>query len=272
MRIAITGGTGFVGGQLSAQLRAMGNSVTQLSRTALPSENGLIWSLENGLPSAQLEGFDVLIHAAWDFVRPEMNVAGSIRLFQAAKAASVPRIVFISSLSAFEGCRSHYGATKLAVEKTVGALDGCTIRLGFVCDDTSRGLSGSLKKLAALPMVPLPAGGGQHLFTIQAVDLAPAFLKILERCDRAPVNLAHPEPVSLADMLRTFARQQGRSPVLLPVPWRLLWAPLRCAEAAGVSLKFRSDSLVSLMNQDTAPDFRRLDEWGIVLRAFDPPK
>jgi hypothetical protein len=46
------------------------------------------------------------------------------------------------------------------------------------------------------------------------------------------------------------------------------WATLRAAEAAGVNIKFRSDSLVSLMNQNPAPDFRRLGEWGIVLRAF----
>jgi nucleoside-diphosphate-sugar epimerase len=114
----------------------------------------------------------------------------------------------------------------------------------------------------------LPGGGNQNLFTIHAEDLAPAFLKILEHDDRDPVNLAHPEPVSLSSMMRTFARGQGTRAVFLPVPWRMLWAPLRAAEAAGLGLKFRSDSLVSLMNQNPTPDFRRLSEWGIVLRGF----
>jgi nucleoside-diphosphate-sugar epimerase len=270
VRIAITGGSGFVGGHLTVQLRASGHSVTRLSRIAVPSQTDLTWSLEDELPSAQLEGFDVLIHAAWDFTKPEVNVPGSIRLFQAAKAASIPRVVFISSLSAFEGCRSQYGAMKLAVEEAGAALDACTIRLGFVCDHTDCGLSGGLKKLATLPVVPLPGGGRQNLFTIQAEDLAPAFLRILEHSDREPVNLAHPEPVSLADMLRAFARQHEKNPVFLPVPWRLLWLPLRVAEAAGLNLRFRSDSLVSLMNQDPAPDFRRLEQWGVVLGRFQP--
>jgi len=270
VRIALTGGSGFVGGHLAAQLRAAGHSITLLSRAAPPSATGLPWSLQSDLPSAPLEGFDVLIHAAWDFRKPEVNVSGSIRLFQTAKAADIPRVIFISSLSAFEGCRSQYGAMKLAVEKAGAVLDVGTVRLGFVCDDTNRGLSGGLKKLAMLPVVPLPGGGRQNLFTIQADDLARAFLRILEHSDGGSVNLAHPEPVSLADMLREFARQKNASPIFLPVPWRLLWLPLRATEAAGFDLRFRSDSLVSLMNQDPAPDFRRLEQWGVVLRRFDP--
>ena len=251
MRIAITGGAGFVGWHLTTQLRAMGHDVTHLARSfAIESE------------------FDALIHAAWDFADPEVNVGGSMRLFDAAKAAGIPRIVFISSLSAFEGCRSRYGATKLTVEKAVAAIDGCTARLGFVCDDSTRGLSGALKRLAALPVIPLPGGGRQNLYTIRAEDLGDAFVKILNRCGGKPLNLAHPEPISLAGILRAFARQQGKRAVFLPLPWRILWAPLRAAESIGLKPKFRSDSLVSLMNQNPAPDFRGLAEYGIAVRAF----
>jgi nucleoside-diphosphate-sugar epimerase len=261
MRIAITGGSGLVGGHLTTQLRAIGHAVTPLGRGASPTEAfGNYWARCIDAPA--------LIHAGWDLANPEANVANSVRLFQSAQAAGVSRILFISSLSAFEGCRSRYGAAKLAVEKAVAAIGGCSVRLGFVCDDSSRGLSGSLKKLARLPVIPLPGGGRQNLFTIRAEDLAQAFLQVLEHYDGEPVNLAYPEPVSLAGMMHTFARQQRTRAVFLPVPWRMLWAPLRAAEAAGVNIKFRSDSLVSLMNQNPAPDFRRLVEWGIVLRAF----
>jgi nucleoside-diphosphate-sugar epimerase len=261
MRIALSGGTGFVGGHLTAQFRALGHDVAQLPRTAY-----------NDASPSQLRGFDALIHAAWDLRNPEVNVANSQQLLNAAKAADVPRILFISSLSAFDGCRSRYGAMKLAVEKMVRTVDGRSVRLGFVCDDSNRGLSGSLKKLAALPVIPLPGGGQQNLFTIQAEDLAPAFVKIIARDDRDPVSLAHPEPVTLASLMRAFARQQGRSARFLPVPWRMLWAPLRIADAAGLKLKFRSDSLVSLMNQNPSPDFRALGECGIMLRGFHDRK
>jgi nucleoside-diphosphate-sugar epimerase len=257
MRFAITGGAGFVGGHLTEQLRAAGHEVTVFTRQS---------------PAGDLTGYDVLIHAAWDFANPGGNVADSVRLFDAAKAAGTPHLLFISSLSAFEGCRSQYGATKLAVEKHVAALGGRSVRLGFVCDDTDRGLSGGLKKLAALPLIPLPGGGTQILFAIQAEDLGHSFLSILKSpaCGE-PVNLAHPDPISLKRMMRIFSEEQGKRAIFLPFPWRFLWLPLRFVEALGLRLKFRSDSLVSLMNQAPQPHFGKLREWRIDLHPFGGP-
>jgi nucleoside-diphosphate-sugar epimerase len=262
MKIALTGASGFVGGHLLEPLRAAGHEVAPLSRSG-----PLRFVLESDPPP--LDGFDALIHAAYDFTATDnLNVAGSLRLFDAARRAGVPRLVFISSLSAFEGCSSNYGAMKLAVEKQVQRLGGCSVRLGFLCDDSHRGLSGSLKKLAALPVVPLPGGGRQNLFTIRAEDLAPAVLRIMEYATAETVSLAHPQPVSLRRMMEVFAGGRPRRPLFLSFPWRLLWLPLRTAEFAGLSLRFRSDSLVSLMNQNPAPDFTRLRDWNIRLQPF----
>src|SRR5580698_2684427 len=102
MRIAISGASGFVGGHLTEQLRALGHEAMGLPRSG-----------------ALAEGCEVLIHAAWDLRNPEGNVTRSRQLIDAAKAAGGPRILFISSLSAFDGCRSRYGAMKLAVEEVV---------------------------------------------------------------------------------------------------------------------------------------------------------
>jgi nucleoside-diphosphate-sugar epimerase len=238
VKIAITGGAGFVGGHLTRQLRAAGHEVVVFTRQS---------------PAGDLTGFDALIHAAWDFAEPESNIPASTALFERARDAGVRRMIFISSLSAFEGCKSRYGAAKLAVEKTVATLGGCNVRLGFVLDDSGRGLSGSLKKLAALPLVPLPGGGRQILYSINAEELGPAFLRLLEQYPGSPVNLADPKPVTLAELMREFAREQSRKPLFLPIPWQALRAPLRIVEALGIKLSFRSDSLVSLMNQNPAP-------------------
>ena len=56
-----------------------------------------------------------MVHAAWDFrpTRPEeirrVNGEGSIRLFDAFEAAGGGTGVFISTIAAFDGCKSHYG-------------------------------------------------------------------------------------------------------------------------------------------------------------------
>jgi hypothetical protein len=54
----------------------------------------------------------------------------------------------------------------------------------------------------------------------------------------------------------------------VPVPWRLIWAPLRLAEALRLPLKFRSDSVISLVNQDPHPDFAATRALGVALRDF----
>ena len=246
MKIAITGGAGFVGGHLARQLRAAGHEAAVFTRQS---------------PAGDLSGFDALIHAAWDFAAPESNIAASTTLFEQARDAGVRRLIFVSSLSAFEGCKSRYGAAKLAVEKIVTALGGCNVRLGFVLDNSNRGLSGGLRKLAALPVVPLPDGGRQVLYSIDAEELGPAFLRLLDgdrllaraarNADERHVDLADPEPVTLRELMRKFACEQSRKPLFVPIPWRMLWAPLRILEAFGFRLRFRSDSLVSLMNQFT---------------------
>ena len=43
-------------------------------------------------------------------------------LLDAARAAGVGRVLFVSSISAYDGCRSAYGRGKLRVETAVAAL------------------------------------------------------------------------------------------------------------------------------------------------------
>jgi hypothetical protein len=71
-------------------------------------------------------------------------------------------------------------------------------------------------------------------------------------------------------LLEALATAQGRSLTLVPVPWRAVWLALKTAETLGVRLNFRSDSLVSLINQNPHPDFSANDEHGLVCREFSP--
>ena len=76
------------------------------------------------------------MHCAYDFslLRREdinhVNVAGSERLFAAAHEAGIGTLVYTSSISAFEGCRSLYGKAKLEIERRAGAYGALVIRPG----------------------------------------------------------------------------------------------------------------------------------------------
>ncbi len=277
LRIAITGARGFVGSHLTRQFRDSGNTVVGLSRQRpLGESDWLCYSLDATPPGDSLQGFDVLIHCAYDFqcAGPEedrrRNVDGSIELFKAAQQAGVRHRVFISTLSAFTNCRSRYGQGKLAVEHAVAQLGGFSLRLGFVYDGSGRGLSGALSKLVRTwPVVPLPGTGNQTLYPLAAADLGPSILRIIEQRRSGGVfALAQEEPMSLRALLRAFATEAGRSVAFLPVPWQAMWFGLRVLELVGSRSSFRSDSLVSLLNQNPDPDFAATRELGLQFRPF----
>jgi nucleoside-diphosphate-sugar epimerase len=79
-------------------------------------------------------------------------VDGSNTLFEAARRAGVERIVFISTISAFDGCRSAYGKTKLAVEKSLAGTTAVVLRPGLVFGGShSGGVFGSIRKQVPIP-------------------------------------------------------------------------------------------------------------------------
>ena len=171
MRVAITGATGFLGRYLVTHLTQRGHTCRCWYRPD---------SVRSGLsiPEAQLEwvigelgnekasrtlvaGSDAVVHAALyrqglrftggegdvlEFVRT--NVVGTLQLIEAARAAGVPRFIFISTCAVHDAIlddrpldethplwpKSHYGAHKAALEKFVhsyglgAGYDICAVR------------------------------------------------------------------------------------------------------------------------------------------------
>jgi hypothetical protein len=58
--------------------------------------------------------------------------------------AGVRRLVFISTISAFDGCRSFYGKGKLEVERITHSLGGWVIRPGLLYGEKPGGMLGRL--------------------------------------------------------------------------------------------------------------------------------
>jgi nucleoside-diphosphate-sugar epimerase len=227
-----------------------------------------------------LQGHWGLIHRAYDFSQLRwrdifgVNVRGSEFLLRAAQQAGVRRIVFLSSISAFEGCRSLYGKGKLKVERLTQSLGGWIIRPGLVHGDKPGGIFGRLvENLRRSRVIPIPGSGLQTLHMVHEEDVVEAVLQCLLSQSRAclrPVTLAHEQPWSFRSMLLTTARALNRPVILVPVPWRIIWAGLRLAEALKIPIGFRSDSLISLVNQNPMPIFNAFEVLGIKCRPFRP--
>jgi nucleoside-diphosphate-sugar epimerase len=225
-----------------------------------------------------LSGADAFIHCAWDLNVSSwrdierVNAGGSIAWFEAAARAGVGKLVFVSSVSAYDGCRSMYGKSKLFVEAAVMRLGGVNIRPGIVHGDQSAGVYGRLWQSAGASFIPLIDGGRQRMLTVHREDLAVAIAHILESYPQwkgRTLVVGHADLITLRAMLERMLEARGRSAHFLTVPSRPVFLLLRMFERAGARLSFRSDSLVTLMGDEPRVDSGVLRELKVPFRSLD---
>jgi nucleoside-diphosphate-sugar epimerase len=279
--VAVTGASGYLGSQICETLESVGCQVTRLARSPGRS-HGQVLSYDLATPvTAQvreaLRSAGALIHAAYDLSLTSsadiwrVNVQGTRRLLEAAKEAGVARIIVLSSMSAFAGTSQLYGRAKLDIEAITKELDGCAVRPGLVHSERAGGMAGAMRKLTTLPVVPVIAGGA-GVYTVWEEDLMKviALLASATTLEPGTISVAHPSRVTLIDLMRAFAAQENRRCRFVPVPWQLIYWPLRSGEFMRLRLPFRADSLLGLIH--TAPGLiggDQLARLGVTMRAFN---
>jgi nucleoside-diphosphate-sugar epimerase len=265
---AITGTGGYLGGCLVRYFKNLEWKVVELNRKGTPQAGGdeaRVFQLGDSLPEG-LHQITALIHSAYDFSPTswdsisKVNVQGTIQLFESAKNAGVKQLVYISSMSAFEGCRSLYGKAKLHCETVAARLEGFSLRPGLIYDEAQPG--GMVGKLRALvtrcPVIPIPGNGRQILYLSHQSDLCRLvedYCKGALPLPQKSLNAANPTPWMFVDILNRLAFMQGKRLFCVPVPWQLPWILLKASEVLGLQLPMKSDSLISLLNQNPHPEF-----------------
>jgi nucleoside-diphosphate-sugar epimerase len=260
--IAVTGANGYVGGRIISHLRGAGEEAVALVRRPhagdLSSGSGRParrYALGEPLEPSVLDGIETVVHAAWDLSRRgaeirAVNVSGSLELLDEL-AARGGRAVLISSLAAFAGARSLYGQAKLELERAVLERGGVVIRPGLVFGVDAGGLFGAMvAAISRHPLAPLLGGGWQRLFVTHDDHLCELVAAITggRFGPERSVFAAHELPTTLRAIAVQVAQAHGRRLTVIPLPQRLAYLGLRSAEIAGLSLSFRSDSLLSLTN------------------------
>lgn len=180
MKVAVTGGTGFVGARLVEALVAAGHDVRALTRRPMEDRPNLSWvagSLEDRAALDRLVGgAEALIHVAGVLKADEAgfeagNVQGTAAVIAAAKASGTPRLVHVSSLAAREPELSRYGRSKARAEALVrdSGLDWTIVRPPAVFGPGDRETL-DLFRMAKRGLILLPPEG--RLSLIHADDLA----------------------------------------------------------------------------------------------------
>ncbi len=224
MTILITGATGFIGKHITSRLQQEGYHVIKAVRHPTAEQEDVMQMdfthmEEASVLTEKLRGVDILINAV-GIIAPTrtqsfemLHTEAPIRLFAAAKAAGVKRIIQISALGSQEGT-TPYHTTKNRADIYLRALGLSYAILHPSVVYGEDGKSTALfTGLASLPITPLVGKGEQILQPIHIDDLTQTVLIALEHPDtQIELDLVGEYPISYKGLLAGFRRWLGYAP------------------------------------------------------------
>jgi NADH dehydrogenase len=267
--VGVTGARGFIGSHLVRHMAARGHAVRAFVRApgsapaAGVSEHRFV--LPGAIEERDFEGLAWVVHGALVEYGPSRrdadraNREGCERLIAIARRCGA-RVIFLSTLSAHEQARSHYGRSKLELERRFDPERDCVLRLGLVLG--RGGLFGSMVELIRRAgVIPLPDGGRQPIQTLWMGDLEQVVENVIAGGLAGRYDVAAPEVHTMRDLYQTVMRAVGVRPALVSVPIGLVELGAATLEALRVPFPIRRENVLGLRALrafDTAADVQRL--------------
>lgn len=246
MKVAVTGGTGFVGSNLVNRLTE-DHEVTAVSRN--PDESAVliddsVESIEGDVTdpdSLDFTGFDAVVHLVALtplFKQPrsrhlEVHLQGTRNVLGAMEDADVDRLVHMSALGVDQDIDTGYMEAKRKAEGEVydSGLDWTVFRPSIMYGDGSEYLR--FTKLLTTPYLTGLPGGGKTKFQLLWIgDAAEMIAESLEDDQHVgeTYEVGGPKVYTLADSARLIYRSEGKSLRVIPIPMPLARIGLTLAE------------------------------------------
>lgn len=251
MKVALFGGTGFVGGYLVDALLSAGHSPVLLVRAGSEDkvrQANAVRIVSGDLTDLRavedvLEGADAVIYNVGilrEFPRKgitfeRLQYRGAVRVIEAARRAGVSRLILMSA----NGVRkpgTPYQETKFRAEEFArhSGMDVTIFRPSVIFGDPRGTYEFATQLHREMVATPLPgigfhngwsAGKGQiHMSPVHVEDVARAFVEALDDPDTIgkTYTLGGPESLSWTEMVERVAAATGRKKVILPMPIDLM--------------------------------------------------
>jgi NADH dehydrogenase len=247
MRVAIVGGTGFVGGYLTRALLAAGHEPSLLVRAGSESKVDVdrgVQMTPGDLSSeaalrATMEGCSAVIYnvgilrefPSRGITFEESQYQGLVRTVQAAKATGVKRLLLMSA-NGVKVPGTPYQETKRRAEEYAfrSGLDVTVLRPSVIFGDPQGKMEFATQLYTDMVKPPIPAVGffsGRNPETgaivmspVHIDDVARAFVAALENDETIgqTYSIGGPEVLSWTEILRRIGDATGRRKWILPMP------------------------------------------------------
>lgn len=252
MKIAITGGTGFAGKEMTQLFQQQGHEVFILTRSPKPSRNNLKyveWLRDGARPELELAGVEAFVNLAgssindgrWDDEQKELiyssRVEATTEVLRIIRAMDEkPKVLINASAVGLYPASTEKTYTEKSPETGSDFLAKTVVEWERLANEAKEmgvrvacGRFGIIlgKKDGALPLMALPYklfGGGtvgsgrQWLSWVHVRDASRAILFAIETEDlKGPFNVTAPYPKRMKDFGKEIARALGR-PHWFPVP------------------------------------------------------
>ncbi|BCM90195.1 putative protein [Abditibacteriota bacterium] len=238
MKIAITGGTGFVGRHLARTLVEAGHEVVLLAR-GRDSRDLTVRSLAGvyfepvGLDSSNelaraFNGCDAIAHCAGinrevgEQSYERVHVLGTRNVVEAAKRAGVPKIALLSFIRARPDCGSAYHESKWQAEEIVRAsgLDYTVLKEGMTYGLGDHMLDHLSHTVHSLPLFATVGLREKAIRPVAIEDVVRILVACLTqgRLKNQTVAVLGPQRMRLSDAVFQVARLSHRPVLIFPFP------------------------------------------------------
>jgi len=279
MRVAITGGTGFVGGHLAAALAASGHEVVVLARgidrrplarqvTSLHGVSVAQASIQDQCALTKaFEGCDAVAHCAGinrqigEQTYEAIHIRGTANVVKAAAEADIRRLAFISFLRARPNCGSPYHESKWAAEELIRAssLEWTVLKPGMMFGRGDHMLDHLSHALYTFPIFvgigprlvrPLAVGDAVQVLTAALVD---------GQLERKTVGIVGPTQIGFDDAVRLVAQVIGKRRPFVRAPLAFHHLMARLAERL-MTVPLISLAQVRILEEEVVVPLRAPDQ------------
>ncbi len=217
MRVAITGGTGFIGRHLAESLP---------DTVAISRRTGVAVDDIDALAKA-FAGCDAVAHCAGinreigEQTFDRVHIEGTRAVVEAARRAGVSRIVMVSFLRARPDCGSRYHESKFAAEEIIrrSGIPHTVLKFGMVYGPGDHMVDHVTRAVRTLPVFGTVGFRERTARPVPVEDAIDVLVAALEgRVPDPTVAVMGADEVTLGEAIRRIARVADRRPAFVPLP------------------------------------------------------